>query len=135
MGLSGDEAEEVESECLVTLTKACQTYDASKGVPLANWLARNIRWSIQNMRRKNNRTLGRVVDFKSVTASLDDSGTELRALVAKAAQVLTPVELEIILAGAWGYKQSEIARKLNMSPVSVFRAKKKAREKLEKIRE
>lgn len=139
MGLTEDDAEEAASEGLVALTKACQSFDKNRGVPLASWLAKNIRWSINNMRKRNSRILGRAVelkpDFASVTSSIDGSKTELTELIRQAERILTPVELQIIMAGAWGYKQSEIAKKLNMSPVAVFRAKKKARAKLEKIRD
>lgn len=133
MGLHGDEAEEAYSESLVAITTAAQTYDPGKGVPLANWLAKNIRWGIQNWRHKQ-RPSYPIMDVVETPRDVLSARTDFKAVLTQVEKLLTPLERQVILAGAWGYSGKEIARALKITEVEVSRAKTRARAKLEQIR-
>jgi RNA polymerase sigma factor (sigma-70 family) len=133
MGLIGDEAEEAYSESLVTITKAAKKYDPSYNVPVANWLAQNIRFGIQKWRSRQKLYLPISMPIMA-QQDISDISITLKETIEQLEILLTPLEKQVILATAIGYTGQEIARALNTYPVAVSRAKKRAREKLKGIR-
>lgn len=129
MGLTGDLAEEAYSESLVTITKAAKSYDPSYGVPVAHWLARNIRGGIQNWLRKQRRT---AVLEPAIAAAVDVTSAriELNEVLVRVNKLLTPEERKVIIMTAIEYRGVEIAKKLGMTTVQVHRLKRSAQKKL-----
>lgn len=133
MNLRGDEAEEAFGEGQVALVKAAKSFNPAAGKPLANWLANNVRWDIKDWRRRQKYTLS----LKNTYISQNNQAvirSEFAEIIEKMEKMLTPLEYQVILAGAWGYSGREIARTLEITPVKVSKTKKKAREKLEALR-
>lgn len=129
MGLKGDNAEECFSESLVTITKAAQDYDPDKGVPVANWLAMNIRYGILNWLNAQHPTV-RLLPSVQLQRNPSNGRTELNEVLGRVKTLLTDEERRIILATALGFTGKEIADALGVSPVEVFRKKKKIRLKI-----
>lgn len=151
MGITGSEAEEAYSESLVTIVVAAKEYDPSRNVPLANWLAKNIRWRIQNMRAAQHPTVPLEVitgihkqtnpHFRSAQNAVIEPSREgmlgvmeYKEVLTRIDELLTTEERQVILAGAVGFKGIEIAKALKISPVQVSRIKTRALEKLKEIR-
>ena len=147
MHLYGDLKEEAYSEGLVVIAEAAKEYDPSKGVPVAHWLAKNIRWglatwitkqretvSLDRPRGPNNKSLYDVP--KEALAAPQDalSGrTELTELLGRMQQILTQDERLVLLYSAAGYKGIEIAKMSGMSPVQVSLLKTSAQKKLKEL--
>lgn len=130
MHLVGDTAEEAFSEALVAITVAAQTYDPGYNVPVANWLARNIRWSLQTWLHKQHATVDiSIIPIENTRETLQ-SKTELNDVLMLARNILTPMEYEVIMADAAGYSGREIAKHLGMPAVWVSRTKFKGQEKM-----
>lgn len=130
MGLRGDIAEEAFSESLVLITEAAISYDESRNVPLANWLARNIRWGISKWLDKQKPVMHMEEDF--VFPERTENFTkviEYRELLGRLSK-LTLMERTVVLSEAFGYKGIEVAKRLGISPVSVSKIKRRARRKL-----
>lgn len=132
MGLRGDVAEEAFSEGLVIITEASQKFDPNKQVPVANWLALNIRWSLRNWLRKQHLAIsiesstGGFIDDKASA----DNGFELKETLARIETLLSQEERFIVLASAIGYSGEEIAHVLKIAPSWVSRLKKRAQRKI-----
>jgi len=136
MGLKGDIAEEAFSESLVIITKASQTYDPNQNVPVANWLAIKIRWSLKRWLWKQRQVTDHLPLYEALIENSNnqiDNSIELKETIAKAQSLLTPEEYFCIIADAFGYQGRELARRLNISEVQVSRIKKRARIKLAKL--
>ena len=136
MGLKGDLAEEAYSEGLVSIVKAAKKFDPSKdknGKLLAAWLAKNLRWDIQNMLAKVKPVQPLEVALESATMPQNDR-SEFNQLVERAKKLLTPTEHKILMASAFGYRNEEIARALKIMPATVTALKRSARIKLEESR-
>lgn len=132
MGITGTDAEEAFSESLVTIVEAAEQYDPGRNVPLANWLAKNIRWRIQNMRAAQRAT----VPLEAVIEPSRDAllgVIQYREVISRLDKILTIEERQVVLAGAIGFKGIEIARALKITPVQVTRIKQRALEKLKEI--
>lgn len=127
MGLQGDDAEEAFSESLLTITEAAQKYDPSRSVPLANWLARNVRWGIINWMRRT-RTWYPIPDAQPARDTFENSEyvNELLELLRK----LTPREQYVLVASAAGYTGKEIAKRMGISATKVSEIKYEAKVKL-----
>jgi RNA polymerase sigma factor (sigma-70 family) len=118
MGLKGDLAEEAFSESLVTITEAAQSFDPDKGVPLANWLARNIRWGISHWLTKQRGEIP--LEFLPEPPLAPESmRLELKEVLRRADKILAPKEKLILMAIALGYSGAEIAKELEMTPVRI----------------
>lgn len=160
MGIVGSDKEEAFSEGLVAITVAAQKYDPKRGVPLANWLAKNIRWSLQNWRSEQRRRS----DFEAPHATsqvlvhnvMESAGTSavgpstaryirglsaatvtslenhiaLREAFVKMNEILTPLERNVIILHAMDIPGIEIAKRLGITTVTVSRTKNKAQAKL-----
>lgn len=129
--LYGDMKEEAFSEALVSITEAAQTYDPSKGVPVAHWLAKNIRWSLATWIAKQKATVELPVKTP-VRASEEalSARTELNLLLTRMKDLLSQDERLVLLYSAAGYKGIEIAKMSGMSPVQVSLLKTAAQRKL-----
>lgn len=132
MGITGTDAEEAFSESLVTIVVAAEEYDPSRNVPLANWLAKNIRWRIQNMRAAQHATLPLEAVIEPSREAIT-SLIEYKEVLARLETLLTTEERQVILAGAIGFKGIEIAKALHTTPVQISRIRKRALEKLKEI--
>lgn len=130
MGFEGTDREEAFSEGLVAITEAAIKYDPSKNVPVASWLARNIRWSLINWRNSQRQTY-QLEDVETPKDSLTDRVELLEALFH--VNQLPPIQRQIILATARGIPGKRIAESLGITEVAVSRAKKKAQEKLREL--
>lgn len=131
--LYGDMKEEAFSEGLVLVTEAAQTYDPSRGVPVANWLAKNIRWGLATWIAKQKAT----VELKANAAIAQEGSqtalsarTELNLLLTRMRDLLSQDERLVLLYSAAGYKGIEIAKMSGMSPVQVSLLKTAAQRKL-----
>lgn len=143
MSLTGDMAEEAFSEGMVALVEASQSFNPDKGVPLANWLAMNIRWDIKTWVNKQHRTwnvskswldaeeIRQEIEFTDVSKKMDIN-LEFNELIKTMEKVLTERERQILLADAFGYSGKRIAQVLGISQVQVSKIKKRAQNKLRK---
>ena len=148
MSIPPGEADEAFSVGLVSITEASCKYDPSKNVPIANWLGRNIRWSLQTWRKgvrnrvdheshivHDTRTTGALLTPDIVTEEylghLNLTAPDLEAHVAlkdtfKAIQELPALQRSVILGTILGYNGVELAEALDVTTVAVSRARKKA---------
>lgn len=159
MGIHGTDAEEAFSLGLVAIVEAAIKYDPTRNVPVANWLARNIRWSLQSWRR-DQRTrenyeapaeVSAAVIHNFAESSQGTSGTpNVTKLIGNTAKLsadnvstfagrqdlceainsLPPVERQVIIASIQGYSGLDISKALRITPVAVSRARTKAHAKL-----
>lgn len=131
MGLYGDMKEEAYSESLVLITEAAQSFDPSRGVPVAAWLAKNIRWGLATWVAKQKATveLNAKTPVKASEEALS-ARTELTLLLGRMQKLLTTDERLVLLYHAAGYKGIEIAKMSGMSPVQVSLLKTAAQRKL-----
>ena len=129
MGFKGDAAEEAFSEGLVALTEAARKYDPGRNVPVANWLAINIRWSLQTWRSKQHLTF-ELPQHLLAPKRTEESSAELKEVLTRAELILTPIERQVILAHAYGYKGREIAKTMGKSTGWVSKTLKRAQTKL-----
>lgn len=160
MGFKGSDKDEAFSEGLVAITVAAQKYDPARGVPLANWLGKNIRWSLQDWRANQRRrtefeapvpvsqaVIHNVFESAHIS-SLGSStvrhiGTLNQASVAQLEnhlalkeaweampEILTPLERNVIIMHALEIPGVEIAEHLGITTVAVSRHKKRAQAKL-----
>lgn len=120
MGISGDLAEECFSEGLVILAVASQKFDESRSLPLANWLARNLRWGISNWLSRQRPT---VELPEAIEAPRDPiwSQIELKEVLVLAKEILEPAEFLVVMGKAYGYKGKEMAKVLGCSEGQVSR--------------
>lgn len=134
MGLRGDLAEEAYSEGLVTLTVACQNYDEARGLPLAHWLARNVRWSILNWMNKQHQEIPYALQSGVVVEPIERSNTEvtvlLKEVITVAKEILQPQEFLAVMGKAYGYKGKELARAMNCSQGQVSKLQQRGIRKL-----
>lgn len=143
MGLRGSTADEAFSEGLVAITKAAIKYDPGRNVPLANWLAQNIRWGINSWLEKERRInylipdqppaiddTDNFMDAIEAPENVESSRAAFKEALALMERLLTAQERLILLATAWGYTGVEIAKSLNLSTVQVSVIKTKAQAKL-----
>lgn len=132
MGLAPWEIDEAFSEGLVAITEATQNYDVNRNDSLKNWLALNIRWRVNDWRNKQHETMpleARIdIPHNPIEGHLIFNET-----IKRVNEELTPIERQIILAGAWGFKGKELAVALGVTAVEISRARKRAREKLLRI--
>lgn len=160
MGFQGSDKEEAFSEGLVAITVAAQKYDPSRGVPLANWLGKNIKWSLQNWRSEQRRrsefeapvpisqavihatfenaqngslgasTLRHIGVLNQASVAQLDNHIALREVLEKMHEILTPLECNVILLHAIDVSGIWIAEYLGITPVAVSRTKNRAQAKL-----
>lgn len=153
MHLYGDMKEEAYSEGLVAITEAAQTYDPSKGIPVAHWLAKNIRWSLATWIAKQrvnvslearplrlvgdkerdivpNPSIGSRLEAREGSEEAFSRRIELNSLLGRMQELLTQDERLVLLYHAAGYKGIEIAKMSGMSPVQVSLLKTAAQRKL-----
>jgi RNA polymerase sigma factor (sigma-70 family) len=133
MHFQGDDVEEAWSEGLVAITEAAKSYDPGKG-PVANWLARNIRWSLSTWRSNRRYTINMPVDLEYPREDAI-SKAQFNELLHLMRENLTVIEQKIMFMTAVGYNGKEIAIHLKLEEMAVSRAKRKAREKLKKFYE
>jgi RNA polymerase sigma factor (sigma-70 family) len=138
MGITGDMAEEAYSESLVIITQASQSFDPNKNVPVANWLAKNIHWSLkrwlwQQHRQQNVFKYIQDNQYAKEDANYMEIHTQLSETVAKAKEILTKEEYFCVMAKAFGYKGKELAKILNTSEVQISRIRQMAIKKLKKL--
>lgn len=136
MGLRGDYAEEAISEGLVAITKAAQSFDPSREVPLASWLAKNLRWEIASWVRKQRATVPLLPTMGLQTPrDVLSAHSNLTQVLIAAQKILTAKERKILLAVGMGYSSREISIALNLSESAInlikFRARKKLREEID----
>lgn len=128
MGLTGSDAEEAFSEGLVSVTVAALRYDPERNMPIANWLARNIRWDIKTMRSKQRVHLPITPTAEAsrdaIATSIDME--DVRGRLAR----LTDRERKVILYTAFEFKEREITEKLGITIKQLKHAKYMARRKL-----
>lgn len=129
MHLKADERDDAFSEGFLALVKASSTYDPSRNIPLANWLAKNIRWGILNWRHKQGSFLYLTIPIEAPRNTLEDK-LSLSEAITKVEQLLNPTERYVVLQSAVGYKGTEIAEQLKISTVQVSRIKHAAQGKL-----
>lgn len=162
MGIPAYERDEAFSEGLVAITKAAQKFDPNRNVPLANWLGKNIRWSLQNWREEQRRIhdleapqavsrvivhdfrengqgdfvgaslLGQISRLSASTVTSLENHLALREAFDNMAKILTPLERNVILLHAMDVPGIEIAKFLGIKTVAVSRTKNKAQLKLSK---
>ena len=132
LNLYGDMKEEAFSEGLVLITEAAKSYDPSREVPLANWLAKNIRWGLATWITKQKATveLPATMPLEGAQRALS-ARTELTLLLARMQELLTPQERAVILYSAAGYKGIELAKLTGLTPVRISNIKKAAQRKLQ----
>lgn len=148
MAIPPTEEDEAFTVGLVSITEAACKYDPSKNVPIANWLGRNIRWSLQTwrkgLRNKNEHEAHIVYDAEGsadalrrgfVTeeylASLYPGAADPEAHVGlrdtfAAIRDLPTLQRAVILGTVLGYNGVELAEALKVTPVAISRARKKA---------
>jgi len=133
MGLSADEADEAFSEGLVSLASAQLSYDPQKAVPIASWLAMNIRWSLSNWVKKERIRRSRSFRLEEIpepTETRLSTLVEYSQVIAQVKSLLTDEEQLVILASACGFLGRELARHLGRSEAYVSEVKWQARQKL-----
>lgn len=160
MGIAGSDQEEAFSEGLVAITVAAQKYDPSRGVPLVNWLGKNIKWSLQNWRSEQRRrsdfeapvptsqavihnvyesahksslgasTLRHIGLLNQASVANLDNHMALKEVLERMHEILTPLECNVILLHAIDVAGIQIAEYLGITPVAVSRIKNKAQAKL-----
>lgn len=158
MGIA--DREEAFSEGLVAITVAAQEFDPARGVPLANWLGKNIRWSLQNWQQKNRRRasqeapheISRAVVHNVMESEQDvhvgastlkfmqgagrdsvvslENHIALREAFAKISEILDELERNVLLLHALSWPGIKIAKHLGISPVAVTRTKARAQKKM-----
>lgn len=128
MGLTASEADEAFSIGLLAITEGSLSYDPERQVPLANWLALNIRTSIYNWRKKQRRTI--TSGLYHLWPHKDEQEISLSEVVRIAERILTEQEKIVLFGIAAGFKGYEIAEKLHVSQKRVSIVKKRAQEKL-----
>lgn len=130
--LYGDMKDEAFSEGLVLVTEAAQTYDPSKGVPIANWLAKNIRWGLATWISKQRYATPLPITTEASEGSEKalSARIELSNLLGRMQVLLSQDERLILLYHAAGYKGIEIAKMSGLSPVQVSLLKTAAQRKL-----
>lgn len=128
MGIKYSDKDEAFSEGLVALTEAAQTFDPERNVPVAAWLARNIRWSLKTWRA--NQYWSYQIPVQAEAKESVDYRTEFNEVLKKLSSVLSPREQLILLATALGYNGVEVAKFLHLEPMAVSRRKAKIRKKL-----
>lgn len=127
MGLYGDTAEEAFSEGLVHITIAAKSYDPTKGIPVPNWLARNIKWGILNWLRTQRQAYpikDTVYEDKRPELQIK---VEFNELLDKINSLLSERDKNILLATAAGYSGIDIAKRLGINSVAVHRSLAKSR--------
>lgn len=129
MGLSPDQAEEAFSESLVTITEAAKTYDPSKNVPVANWLAQNIRWGIYRWLGQQ-KPLIPLEFLPEEPHAAENASAELKEVLRKADKVLDKREKLVLMGLALGYSGREIATAMGINPVMVTVIKQRVQRKL-----
>lgn len=131
MGLSEWERDEAFSEGLVALVTGSRSFNPERG-DLAPWLARNIRWGIQNWQRKQMYNWMNQIP-PAMETSRDDIEHRVRFndLVRLMERELTKDEQVILFAQAAGYEGKEIAKFLGVSEMTVVRRRRKAQAKLQ----
>lgn len=131
MGLSNYEIEEAYSEGLVAITEAARTFDPDKGVPPAYWLAQNIRWSLNTWIAKERRRQSRHSPMGLEVSEVPFSSPYGFGLtIAQANTILSEEERLVLYALAWGYKGTEVAKRLGRSSSYVTTVKQAAQRKL-----
>lgn len=137
MGIEDREADEAYSEGLVAITEAAISYDPKYNVPVASWLARNIRWSIKTWQLKQLYNFSQPLPEIVESTDLDnlESRVAFNDLVRLMQKVLNQREQFILIASAMGYEGKEIAEKLGIGEMSVVRDKARARRKLKEFTE
>lgn len=160
MGIEGSDKEEAFSEGLVIITRAAKKYDPSRGVPLANWLGKNLNWSLRNWRSEQRRianfeaptetsqvimyglyesslqssvglsTLKQIRNLATSTVTSLENHVTLREALDNMPKILSKLECSVILLHALDVSGLDIANILNISAVAVSRIKKKAQAKL-----
>lgn len=132
MNLSENERDEAFSESLITITEAARSYDPSKGIPVANWLGKNIRWGIYKWRDSQRRRYADSIEDMPIEHPHDhvNENLELKEVLAIMDEILSPNERFIVLATALGYSGTSVAARLQISPVQVSRIRRKAQDKL-----
>lgn len=132
MHLYGDMKEEAFSEGLVLVTEAAQTYDPNRGVPVAHWLAKNIRWGLATWISKQRYAtpLPSKEPASEGSERALSARTELASLLGRMQVLLSQDERLVLLYSAAGYKGIEIAKMSGMTPVQVSLLKTAAQKKL-----
>lgn len=135
MNLSEWERDEAFSEGLVAITEAAKSYDPKYNVPVASWLAKNIRWSIKSWQLKQMYNWSQ--PYPEVVVAPDHQELESRAalqdLVRLIQQHLTERQKWIIVGTALGYEGKEIAKALGIGEMTVVRERRKAQAKLKEF--
>lgn len=162
LGIQGSDKEEAFSEGLVAITLAAKKYDPSLGVPLVNWLGKNLNWSLRNWRKEQRRrsdfeapqatsqaivhgliessqngslgpsTLRQIRSLAASSVTSLENHLALREVCDNMRKILTPLECNVIIMHALDRNGLEIAAYLGITPVAVSRTKKKAQAKLRK---
>lgn len=129
MGLKGDIADEAFSEGLVILTKASQSFDSSKNIPVANWLAMKIRWSLKKWLWQYRRPITYIGNYYQYIETIDFK-VELDETLEIAKTILTNEEYLCLIGEALGLKGYEIAKQIQKSNAQVTRIKQRAIRKI-----
>lgn len=120
--------DEAFSEGLVGIVEAGRTFDPSYNVPLANWLAQNIRWHLAKWRAAQIPSIP-IPEFHEGKPETFMS-SELKEVFAIMDTVLTEQERQVILGTALGYKGVELAKALGVTNIQIHRIKHRATDKL-----
>lgn len=144
MGLPEAIADEAFSESLIYLTEAAETFDPTRNVPVASWLANNVRWKLRNWLRTHKPTVSidQIETDRTQSAGQFRAGISLKHAIARDGHSDTLVEYEdllsklterervCLLSEVYGYPGIEVAKRLGITAVAVSRAKSSARKKM-----
>lgn len=130
MGLKGDTAEEAFSEGLVAITIASTTFNPDKDVPLANWLAMNVRWSLRRWIAKQHQNIP--LEYLPSEPEHPEIPIEFNEVIDKMQSVLSEKERKVLLAHAYGFTGKRISEVMKISEKQVTQIKQRAQRKLKK---
>lgn len=134
LDLRGDEADEAFSVGLVAITEAAIKYDPSRGAPIAHWLARNIRWSLNEWRTSLRPVRQHAPMPEVVVSSRDTLTSRVEYMEAIACfEVLTDDEFTVMTRHLLGWSGNEIAEYMKISPGGVSKMRRRARLKLTEL--
>lgn len=145
--------DEALSEGMVLLVQAAKSYDPKHGVPEHYWLAKKIRWGLQNWKMREVRAGYQAYTFEEVDYLLklsrelrenedltyDAIGQhalklELEQLVQAASQVLSDQEYIAIFGPAFGLHMKELSHILEANPNQIKAMQARGRERINEMR-
>ena len=131
--------DEALSEGLVLLTQAAKSYDPKRGVPAHFWLAKKLRWGLQNWKLRESHAApdgalswqeGVDEEPKYDPVGLHEARLELETLVELAKDTLTDKEYLTLFGPAFGLHMKELSHLLGANPTQIKAIRTRARDRI-----